>query len=34
VERLHSDIRFPSVEALVDQISQDVDDSRRILSAG
>jgi riboflavin kinase/FMN adenylyltransferase len=34
VERLHPDIRFPSVEALVDQISQDVDDSRRILSAG
>jgi riboflavin kinase/FMN adenylyltransferase len=34
VERLHPDIRFPSVEALVDQISQDVDDSRQILSAG
>jgi riboflavin kinase/FMN adenylyltransferase len=34
VERLHADIRFPSVQALVDQISQDVDDSRRILSAG
>ncbi len=33
VERLHADIRFPSVEALVDQISQDVDESRRILVA-
>jgi riboflavin kinase/FMN adenylyltransferase len=34
VERLHPDIRFPSVAALVDQIGQDVDDSRRILAAG
>ena len=34
VKRLHPDTRYPTVEALVDQISQDVDDSRRILSAG
>lgn len=33
VERLHPDIRFPSVEALVDQIGQDVSATRRILAA-
>ena len=33
VERLHPDTRYPSVEALVDQIGRDVDDTRRLLTA-
>ncbi len=32
VARLHPDTRYPSVEALVEQIRADVDDTRRILS--
>jgi riboflavin kinase / FMN adenylyltransferase len=34
VQRLHPDIRFPTVAALVEQIGQDVDDTRRLLAAG
>jgi riboflavin kinase/FMN adenylyltransferase len=33
VERLHPDTRYPSVEALIEQIGRDVDETRRILSA-
>jgi len=34
VQRLHPDIRFPSVAALVEQIGEDVDETRRLLTAG
>ena len=34
VERLHPDTRYPSVDALVEQIGRDVADTRRILGAG
>lgn len=32
VERLHPDTRYPTVEALVEQIGRDVDETRRILA--